>query len=53
MFRSPWKQLPRKPDIRLSNCKLKILNNVKYLEIFIIDEVLSWNKQTDYTLKIK
>ena len=46
IFRLFWKQLPRKPDVRLNNCKLKIHTYVKYLGIFI-NEVLSWNKQVD------
>ena len=46
MFRSPWKYLPRGPDIRINNYKLKLHSHIKYLGI-LIDEVLSWNKQID------
>ena len=30
IFRSPWKQLPREPDIRLNNCKLKLHTKIIY-----------------------
>ena len=46
IFRSPWKHLPREPDIRINNYKLKLHSHIKYLGI-LIDEVLSWNKQID------
>ena len=46
IFRSPWEHLPREPDIRLNNYKLKLHSHIKYLGI-LIDEVLSWNKQID------
>ena len=46
IFRLPWKQLPREPDIGLNNCKLRLHTHVKYLGIFI-DEIVSWKKQTD------
>ena len=46
IFRSPGKNLPREPDIRINNYKLKLHNHVKYLGI-LIDEVLSWNKQIE------
>ena len=46
IFGSPLKQVATKPDIRLNNCKLKLHIHVEYLGIFI-DEVLSWNKQTN------
>ena len=46
IFRSPRKQLPREPDIRLNNFKLKLKSEVKYLGV-LIDEILSWNKQID------
>ena len=46
IFRSLHKQLPRNPDIRINNYKLKLHQFVKYLGVFI-DEALSWNKQTD------
>ena len=32
IFRSPRKQLPREPDIRLNICKLKLHTYVKYSE---------------------
>ena len=44
IFRSPWKHLPREPDIRINNYKLKLHSRIKYLGI-LIDEVLSGNKQ--------
>ena len=40
------KHLPREPDIRINNYKLKLHSHIKYLGI-LIDEVLSWNKQID------
>ena len=46
IFRSPRKNLPREPDIRINNYKLKLDSHVKYLGI-LIDEVLSWNKQIE------
>ena len=47
IFRSPRKNLPREPDIRINNnYKLKLHSHVKYLGVFI-DEVLSWNKQIE------
>ena len=46
IFRSPWKHLPREPDIRIDKHKLKLHSHVKYLGI-LINEVLSWNKQID------
>ena len=46
VFRSPWKHLPREPDIRINSYKLKLHSHIKYLGI-LIDEVLSWNKQID------
>ena len=46
IFRSPWKHLPREPDIKINNCKFKLHSHVKHLGI-LIDEVLSWNKQID------
>ena len=44
IFRSPWKHLPREPDIRINKNKLKLHSHIKYLGI-LINEVLSWNKQ--------
>ena len=46
IFRFSWKHLPREPDVRISNYKLKLHSHIKYLGI-LIDEVLSWNKQID------
>ena len=46
IFRSPRKNLPREPDIRINNYKLKLHSHVKYLGV-LIDEVLSWNKQIE------
>ena len=46
IFRSPWKHLPREPDIRINNYKLKLHSHIKYLGI-LIDEVMSRNKQID------
>ena len=46
VFRSPWKHLPREPDIRINSYKLKLHSHIKYLGM-LIDEVLSWNKQID------
>ena len=46
IFRSPWKHLPREPDIRINNYKLKLRPHIKYLGI-LIGKVLSWNKQID------
>ena len=42
IFRFQRKNLPREPDIRINNYKLKLYSHVKYLEI-LSDEVLSWN----------
>ena len=46
IFISLRKQLPRDPDIRINNYKLKVLEFAKYLGVFI-DEVSSSNKQID------
>ena len=46
MFRSPRKNLPREPYIRINSYKLKLNSHVKYLGI-LVDEVLSWNKQIE------
>ena len=46
IFRSPWNHLPREPDIRINNYKLKLHSHIKYLGI-LIDKVLSCNKQID------
>ena len=46
-FRSPQKNLPREPHIRINNCKIKLHSCVKYLGILIY-EVLSWNKQIEF-----
>ena len=42
---SPGKHLPREPNIRIDNYKLKFHSHIKYLGI-LIDEV-PWKKQTD------
>ena len=36
--------LPREPDIRINNYKLKLHSYIKYLGI-LIDDVLFWNEQ--------
>ena len=46
IFGSHWKHLPREPDIRINNYKLKLHSLIKYLGI-LIDKVLSWTKQID------
>ena len=46
IFGSHWKHLPREPDIRINNYKLKLHSLSKYLGI-LIDKVLSWTKQID------
>ena len=46
IFISPWKHLPREPDITINIYKLKLYSHIKYLGI-LIDEVLFWNKQID------
>ena len=46
IFRSPWKHLPHKPDIRINNYKLKLHSHIGSLGI-LINEVLSWNNQID------
>ena len=46
-FRSPWKQLPCKPDIKPNNCKFKFHTHTKCIGIFI-GKVISWNKQIDF-----
>ena len=48
IFRSPWKHLPREPDIKINNYKLKLHSHIKYLGI-LLNEVLPWNKQVDDT----
>ena len=39
IFRSPWKHLPREPDLRINNNILKLHSHIEYLGI-LIDEVL-------------
>ena len=46
MFHPIKKKLPRLPNIKLNNYKLKLKSLVKYLGI-TIDKVLSWNKNID------
>ena len=46
MFHPIKKKLPRSPNIKLNNYKLKLKSHVKYLGI-TIDEVLPWNKHID------
>ena len=46
MYRSPRKNLPQEPDIRINDYKFTLHSHVKYLGI-LIDEVLSWNKQIE------
>ena len=46
MFHPIKIKLPRLPNIKLNNYKLKLKSHVKYLGI-TIDEVLSWNKHID------
>ena len=46
IFRSPQKNLPHEPDLKINNYKLKLHSHVKYIRI-LIDEVLSWNKQIE------
>ena len=46
MFHPIKKKLPRSPNIKLNNYKLKLKSHVKYFGI-TIDEVLSWNKHID------
>ena len=43
ILRSPRKNLPREPDIRINNYKLKFYSHVKHLGIFI-NEVLCCKK---------
>ena len=45
IFRCHWKHLLVEQNIRINNYKLKLHSHIKYLGI-LIDEVLSWNKQT-------
>ena len=35
IFRSPRKNLPREPDLRINNYKLKLQSDVKYIGILI------------------
>ena len=49
MFHPIKKNLPRTPNIKLNNYKLKLKSHVKYLGI-TIDEVLSWNKHIENLL---
>ena len=46
IFRSLRKNLPKEPEIRINNYKLKLHNHVKHLGI-LIDEVSSWSKQIE------
>ena len=46
MFHPIKIKLPRLPNIKLNNYKLKLKSHVKYLRI-TINEVLSWNKHID------
>ena len=46
IFRSPQKNLPQEPDIRINNYKLTLHSYVKYLGI-LINGVLFWNKQIE------
>ena len=50
MFHPIKKNLPRTPNIKLNNYKLKLKSHVKYLGI-TIDEVLSWNKHIENLIK--
>ena len=50
IFRSPWKNLPLEPDIRITNYKLKLHSHIKYPGT-PTDKVLSWNKQIDICTK--